>query len=628
MLPHHRVRRYPAPILEPFEPRVVPSAPPTSLTVPLDPANDQFGAQIETVQAYEDAAGTRVTFGIFDTGSSVVSFSADDQATFDFFGTPIPVLSYGGAQADGIGGSITGDVSFPGTIWVGGIHAATVTLDDFGFPSVTIDFGTDSVVTPGVQTFIGTPDGSPDLPTVAGTPVLGGTLSSGAGSSAGVAALMDMQGYTVDLSSLYPGLVVSEPDLHFVAPGTTLGENTAGDSLPVTVPVTLIGSDNHANPGNDITATPNPAVQGVTLVGAGATVGNQSFLFDTGSQVTVLSTAEALALGLDLSHPDSVLPVQGVGGVVDIPGFTLPELDVPTSDGGTIHFTNVPVYVLDVAPGVVDGLLGMNLFNSADQLLYNPLNPSGPSLSVTFFAGATTTAASAAPATAASGAPATAASAAPATALPLRAQSTEAGQPLAVFTVGVPSNVGSSLAVIGIPVNAAGAQAASVVTVASPVAQQTVAVAAEEPSGTIAPVPPPQPTSSQAPFGADLDPLRRLESAPGPALDNMPDETLLPDTAPPQSDDAHEALPAPGVMAGDASEACLADEATVALLTDPVLVPRSPVVEDPSATGVPEAAAVGIAVFGGGSLLVRTHRGARPSGRRPAAGRWLRVSRR
>lgn len=581
MLLDHHARRPPAPTLEPFEPRLVLSTTvPIALTVPLDPTADQFGGQIETVQAYEDPAGVRVTFGVFDTGSSVVAFSADDQMYFDDSGAPIPVLSPGGAEADGIGGAITGDVSQPGTIWVGGIHAATVLFDDFGFPSVDINFGSDSAVARGVQTFIGTEFGSPDLPTVAGTPALNGALSSGASSSGGLAALVDMQGYKIDLSDLFPGLVLAEPDLHFVATTTTLGENTAGDSPPVTVALALVGDDNHTAPGDQITATPNPTVQGVTLVGAGATVGGQSFLFDTGSQLTILSTGEAVALGLDLANPDSVLPVQGVGGVVDIPGFTLPELDVPTSDGGVIRFTNVPVYVLDAAPGIVDGILGMNLFNDADQLLYNPFSPSGPSLSVTFLAGTT----------------AGAGGGTPATGLPLLARNTANGQAPVRGTIGLPSAVGSSLTTISLPPSAFGAQAPLAVGAAGNLAFATTDA---EPADAIAPVPPPQSAASPTPLVAESSSLRRLERDPSTAYRATPDEPPAPDETPPADNDPEDAAPGLGILAADACDVCFVDDKIAESLTDPVLASLSPFVEDGGTACMPAAAVVGAAAFAG-----------------------------
>src|SRR4051794_39464456 len=88
-------------IVEELESRLVPS---TSYTVPLVPDLDQFGDQIVTIQAYGDVS--QVTFGIFDTGASVVTFSADDR-NFSF-DPPIPVLVEGGANAGGIGGDVIG----------------------------------------------------------------------------------------------------------------------------------------------------------------------------------------------------------------------------------------------------------------------------------------------------------------------------------------------------------------------------------------------------------------------------------------------------------------------------------------------------------------------------------------
>lgn len=360
-----------------FELRLALSASPTSLTIPLDPTFDQFGAQIETIQAYGDPA--QATFGIFDTGASVITVSADDRASLDYYGASIPVKVPGGALAEGIGGGVVGDVSAPGTIWADGIHASSLSFDDYGFPSFEVSFGPDSAQAPGVQVFLGTDSGSPSLPTVTGTPILNPSPEH----PSGLAALVDLQGYQLDFSDIFPGLVLAQPDLHFVSPATTLAASSE-TTAPVRIPVSFVGADNHSEPGDLITESQNPVVQGVSLVGSTTTVDQQTFLFDTGAQLTVLSTAEALALGLDLANPDSTITVQGVGGTEDVPGFTLPALTIPLDDGGTLQFTNVPVYVLDAAPGLVDGILGMNLLNTAAQALYNPFDSSGPSLSLTF----------------------------------------------------------------------------------------------------------------------------------------------------------------------------------------------------------------------------------------------------
>ena len=368
----HSPRRHITLALEVLENRVVPS----TLTIHMDPVLDQFGAQIQTVQAYNSAA--QAAFGILDTGASPVTFSADDQATFASLGVPIPVKVAGGAQAGGIGGDITGDVSEPGTIIADGVHVATLQFDSLGFPYYTVDLSA-SKSTPGIQAFIGTSAGSPLLPTVTGTPV----FNASSNNPNGLAARIDLQGFTVDLSSLLPGLVVSEPDVHFVSPSSTLSQAT-GTTAPVKIPLSFYGTDNHTSPGNDVTSSFNPMDKYVRLNDNGVTLTNQSFLLDTGSQVTVISTAEAKALHLDLAHPETTLDVQGVGGVVTIPGFTLSSLCVPTTNRGTLKFTNVPVYVLDVAPDF-SGLLGMNLFNLGASMLYNPFGTGGPSLSVTFY---------------------------------------------------------------------------------------------------------------------------------------------------------------------------------------------------------------------------------------------------
>jgi hypothetical protein len=59
-------------------------------------------------------------------------------------------------------------------------------------------------------------------------------------------------------------------------------------------------------------------------------------------------------------------------------GFTVPSLSL----GSSVTFTNVPVYVLDGSG--FDGILGMNLFDHAASMLYNPYGQGGASLSVNF----------------------------------------------------------------------------------------------------------------------------------------------------------------------------------------------------------------------------------------------------
>src|SRR5258708_32669631 len=92
----------------------------SNIVVPMDPDLDQFGDQIITVQAFDDPG--RATFSIFDTGSSAVTFAYTDQEDFGATVGAIPIKAPGGAIAEGIGGSIIGDVSQPGRIYAAGMN--------------------------------------------------------------------------------------------------------------------------------------------------------------------------------------------------------------------------------------------------------------------------------------------------------------------------------------------------------------------------------------------------------------------------------------------------------------------------------------------------------------------------
>ncbi|GEM_PF-938705 len=373
---------------------------PSTLEVPLDPTLDEFGDQFETVQVYrnQDGLGDRVTFGIFDTGASPVTFGWADQLFFDLTGQAIPVLPGVTVTAEGVGGSLTGLVSEPGTILADGLHA--LNLEALLNGQDSIDMSAAAAVD-NVQAMIGTETGSPDLPAIVGTPILNGGL--GGALAGGVAALIDQQGYQIDFGALFPdvpeyqGLILPMPDLSFVAPGTLLTQG-AETTEPVRVPVHFIGIDNHLDPGTTITESYNPVVHDVqavnTVNNVALEVHNRTFLFDTGAQLSIVSTAVAQQLGLDLNNPETTIDIQGAGGSETVPGYTIDRLILPRDDNndgvidGTLEFTNVPVFVLDVDPSL-DGILGMNLFNPAAKILYDPVDPdgagpAGPSLRFTF----------------------------------------------------------------------------------------------------------------------------------------------------------------------------------------------------------------------------------------------------
>jgi hypothetical protein len=373
---------------------------PASLTIPLDPAADQLGHQVLTVQEYRGAGGApQTTLGVFDTGSASVAWDYTNQMDFQWAGgAGLPVKVPYGATLDGVGGPLTGHVAEPGRVAVDGFHALHWDFDpEFGAVTPAVVMGGATAV-PGVQSLVGDESASMNLPTLTGTPVLTPTAARPNGS----AALVEMQGAVMDFSAwlsdpAFPGqdppadFVVKFPDLHLVGPNRDL-PTVPGSTSPVYVPVKLFGTDNVANPGDDITQAPVPVISGAAAGDGSGSASGLNFLFDTGSQLTLISKAAAESLGLDLANPETTAEVWGAGDFVsEVPGYTLDHLDVPLSDGGTLSFTNVPVYVYDAngatgaVPAALDGLLGMNLFNTADKVLYDPYRTSGPAVGLTFF---------------------------------------------------------------------------------------------------------------------------------------------------------------------------------------------------------------------------------------------------
>lgn len=354
MLSRARALRRPALRLEPLEDRLVLSP----YRVALDPILDRYGDQIGTVQAYEDSS--RLAYGIFDTGSSVITFAADDQARFVAAGTPIPIKVPNGAVATGVGGDVTGDVSEPGNILVDGLHAATLTYDENGLPTFTASFSTGAAAS-GVQVFVGTEAGSPAVPTITGMPILRPSSSN----PSGRAALVELEGAGFDFSPSVPGLQVGLPDLRFVEPGTAL-PGREGTSGPIRLPMSLIGGSGTLG-ANGVTQSPNPVSTDVRLSNGVITISGRRFLFDTGAQMSVVSPWLAEQLQLHPNGPGSQSFVQGIGGSAQLTEVVAEKLQL----GDAVEFTNVPLFVADLENGL-DGILGMNLFNSAVAMLIDP----------------------------------------------------------------------------------------------------------------------------------------------------------------------------------------------------------------------------------------------------------------
>jgi hypothetical protein len=365
--------------------------------VPLDPALDQVGHQVMTFQEYRapDGSPLGTSYATFDTGSPTVTWDWVNQTIFQWNGAPgLPLKVPNGATLKAVGGQITGHVTEPGRVLSDGFHAfRTVDIGDgvYDFRPV---YGTAASVG-GVQALVGDEAGSPYMPSLTGTPI----LAPSARHPNGAAALIDMQGAVFDISGIgEPGdpdiptvVELGLPDLHYVNPNRELADGD-GSTAPVYVPVSLFGTDNTTDPGDAISQAPVPVVTGVGVADGEVAAGGLKLLFDTGAQVTLISTATAEALGLDLSRPDQVGEIWGSGDrLYEVPGFNLDRVELPLADGGTLTFTDVPVFVFDAAggtgavPTALDGILGMNVLNTADLLLYDPYRTGGPVVGLTFF---------------------------------------------------------------------------------------------------------------------------------------------------------------------------------------------------------------------------------------------------
>jgi hypothetical protein len=150
------------------------------------------------------------------------------------------------------------------------------------------------------------------------------------------------------------------------APGPTLGDNP------------FFGPDPLSPAGSNV-----PPVS----ISQGSLSASGSFLFDTGSAASFISTAMAASVGVQYQDgtygsdnpvlvdssgnplPNQfVLPIGGIGGTINAAGFFLSSLTLPTQEGDPITFLDAPVLVADVSATnnvtgqtiTLDGDLGMN----------------------------------------------------------------------------------------------------------------------------------------------------------------------------------------------------------------------------------------------------------------------------
>ncbi|MBX9790620.1 MAG: aspartyl protease family protein [Pirellulales bacterium] len=118
------------------------------------------------------------------------------------------------------------------------------------------------------------------------------------------------------------------------------GQRAASDPLPTSVPLPFVP---------------------VTMWSAGHSI-NAQFILDTGAQLSIISTAVAKALQLDLNNPLFEIDVGGIGGTVTAPVVATDALALHAG-GVDLVWQHTDVVVADVHP-LIAGVLGMDFLSS------------------------------------------------------------------------------------------------------------------------------------------------------------------------------------------------------------------------------------------------------------------------
>jgi hypothetical protein len=119
----------------------------------------------------------------------------------------------------------------------------------------------------------------------------------------------------------------------------------------------------------------NPVIDNIIIEDGGYS-SSGTYLFDTGGSISLISTAQAMNLGLidangePLREPDYSVPIGGIGlsDMVEIPGYQIEHLIVPTLNGYNLVYYNArlgvqDISVLDEVSGeliTLDGVFGSN----------------------------------------------------------------------------------------------------------------------------------------------------------------------------------------------------------------------------------------------------------------------------
>jgi hypothetical protein len=309
--------------------------------------------------------------GIFDTGSSAHIINAYDAISTGIYDADLVTTKT--VQLIGAAGTIDALISQPLAIFgdgLGAIDANTLEVNDsnmVGQSNVAIIVG-DTIESPNLPTVIGSPmafffttvikNSSPITLNIGGENVTAPDIHIYEHSDSGVP--MYANKITLEMLPSDGEAVQFFPCLEI------LGDDCPeGDGEPTT-PSVVFGSFLDV-PQSLFFATRTDLTQGVR------SSQQNHFMFDTGAQITVISESTAAELELFQNDPNfyvEIIDATGASTIVD--GYYIDLLEI-TATPSWLSFTHVPVVILDVTSpegGVLDGIIGMNLFADLDFYIH------------------------------------------------------------------------------------------------------------------------------------------------------------------------------------------------------------------------------------------------------------------
>lgn len=305
--------------------------------------------------------------GIFDTGSSSHVINAYDALDTGIYSADL-ITSFV-ATLVGATGTIDALISQPLGIFADGLEAIN--------PNTLVADDSNMVGQSNVAIIVGDTVESPNLPTIVGSPLAfyyttvienSRTISLNIDGSTVSAPRIRLYQHGDGRIPVYSNKITLE-----LRPSTAyavqyfpclepLGESCPeGDGEPTT-PSVVFGS------AFDVPQSLFFATR-TDLANGNRTSQLNNFMFDTGAQVTVISESQAASLELYQNDPNfyvEIVDVTGQSTIAD--GYYVDLLEI-SAIPSWLSFTNVPVVVIDVdSPegGILDGIIGMNLFADMD----------------------------------------------------------------------------------------------------------------------------------------------------------------------------------------------------------------------------------------------------------------------